>query len=111
MKDFPKRKSFFIMNKLLKLTQVLVFTVLILIIITFIWQFFNPFAKLLFLPLGILSIYYLLLNVFVRLNQNNTSKAWFYIGVFFIIIPLISFSIAYKPIMEFSYNIVNAFGN
>jgi len=96
------------MNKLLKPTQILVFTILILILATFVWQFFNPFAKLLFLPLGILSIYYLLLNVFVKLYQQKTSNMWFYVGLFFITIPLLAFLVAYKQIMEFSFNIVNS---
>lgn len=99
------------MNKLLKITQTLVFTVLILLIIVFIWQFFNDYAKLLFIPLGFLSIYYLLLYLFVKLLPQNHSKAWFYVGLFFMIIPLLAFSMAYKPVLEFSYNILQTLGN
>ncbi|HLV51581.1 MAG TPA: hypothetical protein VKY44_06460 [Flavobacterium sp.] len=95
------------MNKLLKIAQVLVFTVLLLIVGVFIWQFFNAYAQLLFIPLGLLSIYYLLIYSFARLLQHQTSKIWFYIGIVFIIIPLIAFSTAYRPIMEFSLNIIN----
>ncbi|HLW63504.1 MAG TPA: hypothetical protein VKY33_08915 [Flavobacterium sp.] len=95
------------MNKLLKIAQILVFTVLLLIVGVFIWQFFNAYAQLLFIPLGLLSIYYLLIYSFVRLLQHQTSKIWFYIGIVFIIIPLIAFSTAYRPIMEFSLNIIN----
>lgn len=95
------------MNKFLKIAQVLVFTVLLLIVGVFIWQFFNPYAQLLFIPLGLLSIYYLLIYSFARLLQHQTSKIWFYIGIVFIIIPLIAFSAAYRPIMEFSLNIIN----
>ncbi|HLW40847.1 MAG TPA: hypothetical protein VKY82_00595 [Flavobacterium sp.] len=95
------------MNKLLKIIQVLVFTVLLLIIGVFVWQFFNAYARLLLLPLGVLSIYYLLIYSFARLMQHNTSKIWFYIGIVFIIIPLIAFSTAYQPIMEISLNFLN----
>ena len=95
------------MNKLLKIAQILVFTVPLLIVGVFIWQFFNAYAQLLFIPLGLLSIYYLLIYSFVRLLQHQTSKIWFYIGIVFIIIPLIAFSTAYRPIMEFSLNIIN----
>lgn len=99
------------MNKLIKLTQALIFTILIVIIGVFIWQFFNAYAKLLLLPLGILSIYYLLIYAFVKLLSPNSNKLFFYVGVVFIIIPLIAFSIAYNNIIEFSYNILNSFGN
>src|SRR5690554_86349 len=95
------------MNKLLKIAQILVFTVLLLIVGVFIWQFFNAYAQLLFIPLGLLSIYYLLIYSFARLLQHQTSKIWFYIGIVFIIIPLIAFSTAYQPIMEFSLNFLN----
>ncbi|HUH25441.1 MAG TPA: hypothetical protein VLY87_02350, partial [Flavobacterium sp.] len=90
------------MNKLLKITQILIFTVLLLIIGVFIWQFFNAYASLMLFPLGFLSIYYLLLYSFVKLLQNQTSKMWFYIGIVFIIVPLIAFSVAYQQILEFS---------
>lgn len=111
MKDFPKRKSFFNMNKLLKIAQVLIFTVLLLTIGVFIWQFFNPYARLMLIPLGILSIYYLLIYSFARLLQHQTSKMWMYVGILFIIIPLIAFSMAYQQIMEFSMQILNSFTN
>jgi hypothetical protein len=48
---------------------------------------------------------------FAKLLQQQTSKIWFYIGVVFIVIPLIAFSTAYRPIMEFSLNIINALTN
>lgn len=98
------------MKKLLKITQILIFSILILLIIVFIWQFFNAYATLLLLPLGFLSMYYLLIHFFVRLMQQKKSKIWLYIGLFFIIVPLIAFSIAYKPILEFSYSILQTFG-
>lgn len=98
------------MNKLLKITQTLIFSVLILLIAVFVWQFFNDYAKLLFIPLGFLSIYYLLIYLFVKLQQHNDSKIWFYGGIFFIIVPLFAFSVAYKPVMEFSFNILQILG-
>lgn len=97
------------MNKLLKIAQVFIFTILILIIAVFIWQFFDPFAQLLFIPLGILSVYYLLIYLFAKLLQQNQSKIWFYVGIVFMIIPLLAFSLAYKPMLEFSYNILQIF--
>lgn len=111
MKDFLKQKVFFTMNKLLKIAQVFVFTILILLIAVFIWQFFDAYAKLLFIPLGFLSIYYLLIYLFAKLLQQNQSKVWFYVGIFFMIIPLLAFSMAYKPILEFSYSILESLGN
>lgn len=99
------------MDRLLKIIQVLLFTILLLVIGVLIWQFFNPYAQLLLLPLGVLSIYYLLIHIFAKLLQQQTSKIWFYIGVAFIVIPLITFSVAYRPIMEFSLNIINALTN
>ncbi|WP_091095929.1 hypothetical protein [Paenimyroides marinum] len=99
------------MNKLLKIAQTLIFTILILLVIVFIWQFFNNYAQLLFLPLGVLSIYYLLIYLFARLLQQQQSKMWFYTGIIFIIIPLIAFSVAYKPVLEFSYNILQSLSN
>lgn len=99
------------MNKLLKIAQVFVFTILILLIGVFIWQFFDAYAKLLFIPLGFLSIYYLLIYLFAKLLPQNHSKVWFYAGIFFMIIPLLAFSTAYRPIMEFSLNIINALTN
>lgn len=99
------------MNKLLKLIQALIFTILIVIIGVFIWQFFNAYAQLLLLPLGILSVYYLLIYTFVKLLPQNTSKTWYYTGLIFIIIPLVAFSLAYDKIIDFSYNILNSFGN
>jgi len=99
------------MNRLLKIIQVLIFTILLLVVGVFIWQFFNPYAQLLLLPLGILSIYYLLMYAFAKLLQQHNSKIWLYIGVVFIVIPLIAFSTAYRPIMEFSLNIINALTN
>ncbi len=98
------------MNKLLKIAQVFVFTILILLIAVFIWQFFDAYAKLLFIPLGVLSIYYLLIYLFAKLLQQNQS-IWFYVGIVFIIIPLLAFSLAYKPVLEFSYNILQTLGN
>lgn len=111
MKDFLKQKVFFTMNKLLKIAQVFIFTILILLIGVFIWQFFDAYAQLLFIPLGILSVYYLLIYLFAKLLQQNQSKIWFYIGIFFMIIPLLAFSMAYKPVLEFSYNILQTLGN
>ena len=99
------------MNKLLKITQTLIFTILILLVIVFIWQFFNAYAQLLFLPLGVLSIYYLLIYLFAKLLQQQQSKMWFYVGIIFIIIPLIAFSLAYKPVLEFSYNVLQSLSN
>ncbi len=99
------------MNKLLKIAQTLIFTILILLVIVFIWQFFNNYAQLLFLPLGVLSIYYLLIYLFARLLQQQQSKMWFYVGIIFIIIPLIAFSVAYQPVLEFSYNILQSLSN
>src|SRR5690554_7383156 len=62
------------MNKLLKIIQVLVFTVLLLIIGVFVWQFFNAYARLLLLPLGVLSIYYLLIYSFARLIDRKSTR-------------------------------------
>lgn len=99
------------MQKLLKITQVLIFTILLLVIGVFVWQFFNPFAQILFFPLLFLSVYYLLLHVFAKLNVHKTSKMWFYLGVFFIAIPLIAYATNYRSIMEFSLNILTSFKN
>src|SRR5690606_21807474 len=95
------------MNRLLKIIQVLIFTVLLLVVGVFIWQFFNAYDQLLLLPLCILSIYYLLLYAFAKLLQPQTSKIWFYICVVFLVMPLIAFSTAYRPIIELSLNLVN----
>lgn len=102
-------KVFFIMTKLIKIAQVFVFTILLLIIGAFIWQFFDAFAQLLFLPLGILSIYYLLIYSFAKLMQHKTAKIWFYVGIVLLVLPLVAFSLAYKPILEFSYYTLQSF--
>lgn len=99
------------MNKLLKITQTLIFTILILLILVSIYQFFNDYAKLFFIPLGILSFYYLLIYLFAKLLHKNNSKLLFYVGIFFIIIPLLAFSVAYKPVLEFSYTILQTLSN
>lgn len=110
MKDFPNESLFF-MNQLLKIIQIAIFTVLLLIIGVFVWQFFNPYAQLLLLPLGVLSIYYLLIYLFAKLLQHRQSKIWLYTGIVFIIMPLISFSLAYRPVMEFSLSILQSLKN
>ncbi len=97
------------MQQLLKITQILIFTILILVIGVFIWQFVNPFAQILFFPLLFLSVYYLLIHLFAKLNAQRTSKVWLYIGVFLIIIPLIAYATNYRHIMEFSLNILTSF--
>ncbi len=99
------------MNRLLKIIQILIFTVFVLIVGVFVWQFFDPYAQLLFLPLGILSIYYLLIYSFCRLMLQQTAKIWFYVGIVFIIVPLIAFSVAYRPILELSLNILEMLSN
>lgn len=108
MKDFPNESLSFIMNQLLKIIQIAIFTVLLLIIGVFVWQFFNAYAQLLLLPLGILSIYYLLIYLFAKLLQHKQSKLWLYTGIVFMVIPLISFSLAYRPVMEFSLHILQS---
>lgn len=111
MKDFQPMKVFFAMNKLIKITQTLLFTVLIIVITVFIWQFFNSYAQLFLMPLGILSVYYLLIYFFAKLLAQSTSKIWLYVGLVFIIMPLVAFWVAYKPILDISYQVLQIFAN
>ena len=99
------------MQQLLKITQILIFTILLLVIGVFIWQFFNPFAQILFFPLLFLSVYYLLLHVFAKLNAQKTSKIWLYLGIVLIALPLIAYVTNYRSVMEFSLNILTSFKN
>ena len=94
------------MDKVIKIARVLIFTVLLLIIGVFVWQFFNPYARLMLIPLGVLNIYYLLIYSFAWLLQRQTSKIWRYVGIVLVVLPLIAFSMAYNSVLEFSYNIL-----
>lgn len=111
MKDFQPMKVFFAMNKLIKITQILLFTILIVLIAVLIGQFFNSYAQLFFVPLGILSVYYLLIYFFAKLLAHSTSKIWLYVGLVFIIMPLVAFWVAYKPVLDLSYQVLQIFAN
>src|SRR5690606_16362335 len=91
------------MNKLLKIAQTLIFTILILLVIVFIWQFFNNYAQLLFLPLGCLCIYYLLIYLFSRLFHYLHTIICFYVIIIFIFFPLFFFSMSCQAVFYFSY--------
>lgn len=97
------------MDKVIKIARVLIFTVLLLIIGVFVWQFFDPYARLMLIPLGVLNIYYLLIYCFAWLLQRQTSKIWLYAGIVLVVLPLIAFSVANKQIMDFSLNVFTAF--
>lgn len=99
------------MQKLNKLLSALLFTILLLIIGSVIWSFFNPYVRVVLIPLGVLSIYYLLLVGFTKLVGVNDSKLFFYTGIVLIILPLLAVGMAYDRFIAFSASIVNHFIN
>ncbi|WP_448606172.1 hypothetical protein [Paenimyroides ceti] len=96
------------MQKLIKILSILIFTILIVIIGVFIWSFFNPYAQVLLIPLGILSIYYAFLFGFCKLVNSN-SRYFEYIMIFLIVIPLISVSYSYDRFVTLSIDMLNYF--
>jgi len=97
------------MEKISKTISILIFTILLVIAGAVIWSFFNPYAQVLLLPLGFLSVYYLLLYSFVKLIGNKTSKPWKYLILFMIVFPLLSFAYGYNTFIRFSITLLNAF--
>jgi len=97
------------MEKISKTISILIFTILLLVVGTVIWSFFDPYAQVLLLPLGFLSVYYLLLFSFVKLIGSKTSKPWKYLILFMIIVPLLSFAYGYNTFIRFSITVLNTF--
>ncbi|WP_177761679.1 hypothetical protein [Flavobacterium sp. I3-2] len=97
------------MEKISKTISILIFTILLLVVGTVIWSFFDPYAQVLLLPLGFLSVYYLLLFSFVKLLSGKTSKPWKYLILFMIIVPLLSFAYGYNTFIRFSITVLNTF--
>lgn len=97
------------MEKISKTISILIFTILLLVVGTVIWSFFDPYAQVLLLPLGFLSVYYLLLFSFVKLIGQKTSKAWKYLIIIMIVVPLLSFAYGYNTFIRFSITVLNTF--
>ena len=97
------------MEKISKTISILIFTILLLVVGVVIWSFFDPYAQVLLLPLGFLSLYYLLLFSFVKLIGAKTSKPWRYLILFMIVVPLLSFAYGYNTFIRFSITLLNAF--
>ena len=95
------------MHKTKKLLAILMFTILILIIGTLIWSFFNPHARAMLIPLGILSIYYLLIYGFTTLTGTSGSKFQYYFTLSLVILPLLALGLAYDRFIAFSVTLLN----
>jgi len=96
------------MQKVNKILSILIFTILIIIIGTFIWSFFNQEAAYALIPLGILSIYYGLLFGFSKLI-NAKSRYFEYLMIFLIVVPLISVSYSYNRFVSFTIDLLTYF--
>ncbi|HLV46766.1 MAG TPA: hypothetical protein VKY32_06970 [Flavobacterium sp.] len=94
------------MQKSKKLLSILLFTVLILIVGVLIWSFFNPYARAMLIPLGMLSIYYLLIFGFVSLTGKSDSRTYYYFILVLAIIPLLTLGIAYDRFIDFSVSLL-----
>lgn len=95
------------MQKSKKLLAVLLFTILILIVGVLIWSFFNPYARVMLIPLGMLSLYYLLIYGFVSLTNQFESRMYYYFILVLIIIPLLTLGLAYDRFIDFSVSLLN----
>lgn len=95
------------MEKITKILSILIFTILLLIIGNVIWAYFNPYAKVMLIPLAFLSVYYLLLFLFTKLINNQKSKFFNYLVVAMIVVPLISLSYGYNAFIKFSITLLN----
>ncbi|PJR03301.1 hypothetical protein [Avrilella dinanensis] len=95
------------MQKSKKLLAVLLFTILILIVGVLIWSFFNPYARVMLIPLGMLSLYYLLIYGFVSLTNQSESRMYYYFILVLIIIPLLTLGLAYDRFIAFSVSLLN----
>ena len=96
------------MEKISKTISILIFTILLLVVGVVIWSFFDPYAQVLLLPLGFLSLYYLLLFSFLKLIGNKTSKLWRYLILFMVVVPLLSFAYGYNTFIRFSIEVLNS---
>lgn len=97
------------MQKSKKLLAILLFTILLLIIGILIWSFFNPYARVMLVPLGMLSIYYLLVYTFVNLTGEVNTKIFYYFILVLIILPLLTLGLAYDRFIAFSVSLLNYF--
>ena len=97
------------MQKLLKTLSIFIFTILLLIIGSVIWSFFNSYARVMLIPLGILSIYYLLLYSFIKLLNLKNTQGFYYVGLALILLPLLCVAAAYEEFISFSVQILNYF--
>lgn len=97
------------MQKSKKLLAILLFTILLLIIGILVWSFFNPYARVMLVPLGMLSIYYLLVYTFVNLTGEVNTKMFYYFILVLIILPLLTLGLAYDRFIAFSVSLLNYF--
>ena len=97
------------MQKSKKLLAILLFTILLLIIGILVWSFFNPYARVMLVPLGMLSIYYLLVYTFVNLTGEVNTKIFYYFILVLIILPLLALGLAYDRFIAFSVSLLNYF--
>jgi|SRR5690606_19030600 len=95
------------MQKSKKLLSILLFTILILIVGVLVWSFFNPYARAMLIPLGMLSVYYLLIYGFVSLTGKSDSRIYYYFILVLIVIPLITLGLAYDRFINFSISLLN----
>jgi len=95
------------MNKSQKFLSVLQFGVLLLIVATLVWSFFNPYAMVALVPLGLISVYYILWYLMVRLVPFLQTKRGYYIVVFAAVFPLITMATASKSVINYSIQFIN----
>ena len=99
------------MNKSQKLLSVMQFAILLMIIATFIWSLFNPYASVAYIPLIVVSIYYLLWYFFTKLVPFFSTKKGYYIVVIAVILPIITLTVSSDKIIRYSVLILNSIRN
>lgn len=97
------------MKQLNKLLTILIFSILLLIIGVVIWSFFDPYARVMLVPLGILNIYYFLLFSFIKLKSLQEVRWAKTLGWILIALPLVALALAYDRFIYFSADLINYF--
>lgn len=95
------------MSKSQKLLSVLQFAILLMVLASFVWSFFNPYASIAYIPLIIISIYYLLWYLFIKMVPFfNTNKGYYFV-LAFVILPILVFMMNKEVIVNLSIHLLN----
>lgn len=96
----------FHMKPLDKYISIALFTLLVLITGCVVYSYFNPYAQVLLIPMGFMSIYYLILFAFSKLVLSE-NKISLFIGMVLLCIPVLSIALAYDRFISFSIDFLN----